>query len=183
MFDVAQLIGAFLASALGVGAFLKFFAEKFIGAGIKKALHKETLLTETELEFRQRQLEEFYGPIYAWLKLSAGIQPLWLKGHFKEVNKDIIALFKRQNDEITMILKTKAHLIDGAEWPPEFTRFITSAAIWSMYCSREHEPWLPKHVECIEEIKWPDEFQKHIFAKTEELKARLDALLKKYKAS
>ena len=84
---------------------------------------------------------------------------------------------------IMMILKTKAHLIDGAGWPPEFTRFITSATIWNIYCSREHEPWLPEHVKRIEEIQWPNEFQVHIFAKTEQLKTRLDALLSKYKAS
>ncbi len=181
--DVTQLIGAFLASALGAGAFVKFFVEKSIEAGIQKALHREALLTEAELEFRKRQLEEFYGPMYASLKLSARIYPLWLAQNFKEVDKEIIALFKRQNEEIMTILRTKAHLMDGAGWPPEFTRFMTSATIWGMYCSREHEHWLPDHVKRIEEVKWPDEFQNHIFSKTEELKARLDTLLRKYRAS
>ncbi len=184
MIDIVQVVGAFLASALGAGAFLKFFAEKSIEAGIQKALHKEQLLAETELEYRKRQLEEFYGPINAALRLSAQIYPLWYKtDNFKEVNRDIIALFKKQNDEITTILKTKAHLIDGAGWPPEFTRFMTSTAIWGVYCTREHEPWIPERLNGLNEIKWPNEFRDYIFRKTDELKARLDTLMSKYKVS
>jgi hypothetical protein len=70
-------------------------------------------LTEADLEYRKRQIEEFYGPIYAALKLSSEIYPLWIQGKLEEVNQDTIALFKQQNDDITTILKTKAHLMDG----------------------------------------------------------------------
>jgi hypothetical protein len=41
------------------------------------------LLTTADLEFRKRQVEEFYGPIYASLKLSSEIYPLWLNQSFK----------------------------------------------------------------------------------------------------
>jgi len=182
MNETTQIVGAFLASAAGAAAFLKFFAEKSIETGLQKVLYRENLLTEAELQFRQRQLEEFYGPIYASLKLVARIYPLWLEGRLKEVNADIIALFKRHNDEIITILKTKAHLIDGAEYPPAFTRYMTSVSIWGMYCTRPAEPWFPPHVAAMEEIKWPNEFQDYIFSKTEELKRRLDVLLQKYQA-
>jgi len=180
--DLVQILGVFLASALGAGTFLKFSAEKIIETGLQKALHKEQLLTETDLEFRKRQIEEFYGPIYASLKLSSQIYPLWIEGKIKEVNHDVIDLFKQQNDEITTILKTKAHLMDGAEFPPEFTQFMTSATIWGMYCTRKDDPNLPDHVANIDFIKWPQKFESHIYSKTEELKQTLDNLLIQYRA-
>ena len=180
--DLVQILGVFLASALGAGTFLKFSAEKVIEAGLQKALHKEILLTATDLQFRKRQIEEFYGPIYASLKLSSEIYPLWIKGTIKEVNQDVIALFKRQNDEITTILKTKTHLMDGEDFPPEFIKFMTSATIWGLYCTRPDHPYLPEHVAGIDQVKWPKEFENHIFEKTEELKKTLDSLLMKHRA-
>jgi hypothetical protein len=154
----------------------------FAGQFLIRAREHKALLTEAELAFRKRQLEEFYGPIYASLKLVARIYPLWLDGRFREVNTDIIALFKKQNEEVVTILKTKAHLIDGSEFPPAFTRYMTSVSIWGMYCTRPAEPWFPPHVASLDELKWPKEFEEDIFTKTEELKRRLDTLLQKYKA-
>ena len=54
----AQIFGAIAASLLGTTAFLKFSAEKIIEASVEKVLHKEQMLTEADLEFRQRQLED-----------------------------------------------------------------------------------------------------------------------------
>ncbi|MEI6426949.1 MAG: hypothetical protein WCO45_00980 [Pseudanabaena sp. ELA607] len=181
--DLIQLLGVFLASALGTGTLLRASAEKIIEAGIQKALHKEKMLAEADLNFRKRQLEEFYGPIYASLKLSSEIYPLWLAGNFHEVNHDIIDLFRQQNEEIITILKTKAHLMDGAEFPPEFIKFMTSATIWGMYCRRPDQPYLPEHLKSLEQVKWPQEFERHIFIKTEELKRTLDTLLQKHRAT
>jgi hypothetical protein len=181
MLNFTDLISVFIAVAAGAGVFLKLFAEKTITAGIDKALHKEKLLAEVELEFRQRQLEELYGPIYASLRLNEKIYPIWLSGKLQDVNADIIAMFKQQNDEIITILKTKAHLIDGREYPPQFTQFMTSATIWGMYCTRKDEPWIPENVAEIESVKWPTEFEAHIYQKTEELKRRLDELLAKHR--
>lgn len=180
--DLVQALGVFLASALGAGTFLKFSAEKIIEAGLQKTLHKENLLTATDLEFRKRQLEEFYGPIYASLKLNSEIYPLWIQGNLDEVNADIITLFKQHNDEITQILKTKAHLIEGEGFPPGFIKFMTSATIWGMYCTRKDQPYLPQTVASLEQVKWPQEFENHIFLKTEELKKALDLLLIKHRA-
>lgn len=180
--NLMQMLGVFLASALGAGTFLRFSAEKMIETGLQKALHKEKLLTETDLNFRQRQLEEFYGPIYASLKLNAEIYPLWVEGKITEVNQDVINLFEQQNKEITKILKTKMHLMDGEDLPPEFVKFMTSATIWGMYCTRADSPYLPDRVASLEEVKWPEEFEQHIFEKTEALKKTLDVLLVKHRA-
>ena len=178
-----QIIGAIAASLLGTTAFLKFSAEKIIEASVEKVLHKEQMLTEADLEFRQRQLEEFYGPIYASLKLSSQIYPMWMDGKITEINQDIIDLFRQQNAEIITILKTKAHLIEGDTIPPEFIRFMTSATIWSMYCQRKDQPFVPDSVAELEAVQWPAEFESHIFEKTETLKSQLDTLLRKYRAT
>jgi hypothetical protein len=135
---------------MGGALVIKFSAEKIIETGLQKVLHREKLLAETELDFRQRQLEEFYVPIYASLKLSARIYPLWMEGRFKKVNREIIQMFKKENDEVIQILKTKAHLVDGAEFPPAFSLYMTAASIWGMYCSRPDEPWLPPEVAALE---------------------------------
>lgn len=166
--------------ALPIKEILIGLISAFLAVGIERALHKEKLLAEKELEFRERQLEEFYGPIYASLKLSSMLYPLWLKGFFQEVNKDIIELFRKQNDDIVRILKTKMHLADGGECPPEFVHFMTSVTIWGMYCTRPNEPWLPPHVQQIEAVQWPKDFEHHIYTKTEELKQRLDTLLRQH---
>ncbi len=90
-----QIIGAIAASLLGTTAFLRFSAEKVIEASVEKVLHKEQMLTEADLEFRQRQLEEFYGPIYASLQLSSQIYPMWLAGKIPDINSDVIELFRQ----------------------------------------------------------------------------------------
>ncbi|MEO0755301.1 MAG: hypothetical protein AAFY78_00330 [Cyanobacteria bacterium J06648_16] len=179
--ELIQVLGVFLASALGAGTILRFSAEKMIEAGVEKALHKTALLTEADLDYRKRQLEEFYGPIYASLKLSSQIYPLWMAGQLKDVNRDAIALFKQQNDEIITILKTKAHLIDGRDFPPDFIHFMTSATVWGMFCTRPDHPYIPDSVAEVEQVKWPQAFEDHIYTKTEELKHKLDDLLVRYR--
>jgi hypothetical protein len=59
---------------------------------------------------------------------------------------------------------------------------MTSATIWGMYCTRPDHPYIPDPVAKLEQVTWPKEFESHIFAKTEELKRTLDALLIKYRA-
>jgi hypothetical protein len=51
-----------------------------------------------------------------------------------------------------------------------------------MYCSRADQPYLPEHIAGMQQVKWPQEFESHIFTKTEELKKTLDLLLVKYRA-
>ena len=179
--ELIQVLGVFLASALGAGTILRFSAEKLIEAGVEKGLHQTTLLTEADLAYRQRQLEEFYGPIYASLKLSSQLYPLWMAGQFEEVNQQVITLFQQQNDEIIKILKTKAHLIDGRDFPPEFVHFMTSATVWGMFCARPDAPYLPDDVTALAQVKWPQAFEDHIYMKTEELKQKLDDLLIQYR--
>lgn len=136
---------------------------------------------KAELEYRERQLEEFYGPIYSYLESNKVIYPLWLDGKLKEVNHEVIKMFKTQNDRINEIITNKSHLIDGDRIPEEFTAFATSSKIWNMYCIREDEPYLPEHVSNLPEAMWPEKFEENIHHKTIRLKSRLNELYDKYK--
>ena len=59
---------------------------------------------------------------------------------------------------------------------------MTSATIWGMYCQREEQPFVPDEVAQLEAVQWPEDFESHIYEKTETLKSELDALLRKYRA-
>ena len=76
------------------------------------------------------------------------------------------------------IIRTKAHLIDEGVFPKELARFMTLVTIWNLYTSQQDG--LPQEVAQLPDARFPREFQKYIYAKTEELKAELESLYKKY---
>jgi hypothetical protein len=98
----------------------------------------------------------------------------------QEINLDIVELFRRQNEAIVDILTTRAHLIDDAEIPKVFTKYMTSVTIWNFYTARPEQPWIEPHVAALPEVKWPQDFDTYIGSKTQELKRRLDELHRKY---
>lgn len=179
--EVLNTLSGALLGGLVASGILKIVFDKSLAAGLK-AVHERSMLgAKAELDYRLQQLEEFYGPIYAYLKSSEVLYPLWMEGKLTEINSDIIQMFKAQNDHIQEILTNKCHLIDGDEMPEEFTAFTTSTYIWGAYCSRENEPYVPEHVAGLSQTAWPEAFQNHIYAKTHELKARLNQLYTRHK--
>lgn len=147
---------------------------------IEAKISQATWVGQSELEYRKEQLEEFYGPIYARLKLSGELYRLWMDKKLQGVNKGIIETFRQQNEEVKNIIATKAHLIDGDQIPEVFTHFMTSTTIWNWYTARPDQPWVDEDVASLPASKWPKDFETYIFAKTEELKGKLDQLHKKY---
>lgn len=172
----SAILGGLMASGI-----MKLVLDRSLSASLNKILKKNEIGGKAELEYRERQLEEFYGPIYSYLESNKVIYPLWKGKKFEEVNYEIIKMFKAQNDHINELITNKAHLIDGDKMPEEFTAFTTSSRIWNLYCIRENEPYLPEHVENLPEVKWPERFEAHIHNKTIELKSRLNDLYNKYK--
>ena len=116
------------------------------------------------------------------MNLNSLLYPLWIGGKLADVNRDVIELFKQQNDETVHLLKTKAHLIEGAQFPPEFTEYMTSVTIWGMYCTRADAPHVPEEVAQLKQVQWPAEFEEYVYGTTERLKAELDRLQLKYRA-
>lgn len=147
---------------------------------IEAKISQGTWVGQSELEYRKQQLEEFYGPIYARLKLSGELYRLWMDHKLQGVNKGIIDTFRRQNEEIKNIIATKAHLIDGDQIPEVFTRFMTSTTLWNWYTARPDQPWVDPDVASLKESQWPKDFESYIFSQTEQLKRKLDELHRKY---
>lgn len=172
----SAVIGALLASGV-----LKLLLEKSLSASLTKVLKEREIAGHAELDYRKKQIEEFYGPIFSYLEANKVIYPLWLSGKLTEVNYEIIKMFKAQNDHIIEIITNKAHLIDGEKMPEELTAFTTSAKIWNMYCIRQDAPFLPDHVANLQEVEWPERFERYICGKTVELKSRLNELYQKYR--
>jgi hypothetical protein len=156
----------------------------FLGAGIEHffavALQTRDTVGTSALEFRKLQLSEFYGPIYAYAKLNEQLYDIWMAGKLQDINLEIIAQFRRQNERIVEILATKLHLVEGDQLPPSFTHFTTSVTLWNLYTARRDQPWLPEQVAALPQAKFPKEFQEYIYATTEKLKKTLNDLHKKY---
>jgi hypothetical protein len=192
--------GSFMLSALGgfIGAYTKRKGEGLAEQENFKTLLAQTARTaemteqiktgflegsrvgESELEYRQTQLADFYGPIYARLKVAEELYGMFMRQELKEINLEIIQLFRSNNEAITQTITTRAHLIDGSEIPACFTKYITSVTIWNFYTSRPGQPWIDEHVAHLPQVAFPVEFRSYIIEKTEELKKRLDSLYIKY---
>ena len=99
---------------------------------------------------------------------------------YRDINLEIIAQFRKQNERVVEILATKLHLVEDGQPPPAFTHFMTSVTLWNLYTARPDQPWLPEHVAALPQAKYPKEFDEYIYATTEKLKKTLDDLHKKY---
>lgn len=169
-------------TGLGTGALLASLFKQFLQEGIanwfKTIQQARGIVGEAEIQYRQQQLSEFYGPLYAYMQGSQPIYDLWMAGKLHHVNDPVKARFREQNECVLSIIRTKAHLIDEGVFPNELARFMTSVTIWNLYTSLQGG--LPKEVAELPEASFPREFQEYIYAKTEELKAELERLYKKY---
>jgi hypothetical protein len=143
-------------------------------------IRAQTSVGESELEYRKAQLSQFYGPIYANLKISKELYDIWVSGTVREINKEMIGLFREHNNEMIRIMTTQAHLVDGDTIPDVFTRFMTAVTIWNFFTARPDKPWVDPNVAALPQAKWPSEFPEHIFSKTQELKKRLNELHQRY---
>jgi|ERR1039458_3044108 hypothetical protein len=183
MNDITTVIVSLVCGAGGAvgGAWL---LKSFLGKGIEHffsiALKNRDIVGTSELEFRKQQLSELYGPIYAYGKLNSRLYSIWMSGKLQDINVEIIALFRRQNERIMEILSTKMHLLDGDALPQGFTHFMTSVTLWNIYTARHDQPWVPKEVADLPDAKYPEEFEQYIFDTTQRLKRRVDELHKKY---
>jgi hypothetical protein len=93
-----------------------------------------------------------------------------------EVNLSFKKILAKNNEVARNLILQKAHLIQGGRMPEAFVRFVTSTTIWDLYAAPTPEGEVPKALKRDERSKFPDEFIKHVYAVTEELKARLQKL-------
>ncbi|UCC99615.1 MAG: hypothetical protein JSW66_06960 [Phycisphaerales bacterium] len=169
-------------TGFGASALLAVLLRRFLEEGIKNWFRTiqqaRGIVGEAEIRYREQQLSEFYGPLYAYMQGSQPIYDLWMNGKLRHVNEPIKVKFREQNECMLNIIRTKAHLIDEGVFPNELARFMTSVTIWNLYTSQQDG--LPQEVAELPAASFPVEFQKYIYEKTEELKAELEGLYKKY---
>jgi hypothetical protein len=201
--NVPSLIGSALGATLfgWLGAYVAVKGKNFATRQDVELLHTEVranaeimksvdqqysrsdVLWRGELTFRQQQLAEFYGPIYAFVKSQEDIYQLWIRKLMEEKNFDVKKLFSTQNAKIRELIIAKAHLIEGSVMPDAFIRFFTSTLIFDLYAATTNEGQVPLHLKQDPRSAYPMDFNDHIIRVTEALKARIESLNTEYAPS
>jgi hypothetical protein len=83
-------IGKHLATKHDLADFQKQLEENTeITTRIAQAHTREDVLWRSELEYRERQLSELYGPAYGYVETCQELYNLWMEGHCCPVNERI----------------------------------------------------------------------------------------------
>jgi hypothetical protein len=139
---------------------------------------RRQLTANSQIQFKEKQLAEFYGPIYAFLKRIRPIDDLWNEGQVKEVDDAIIKLIRESNDRIVEIILSKSHLIRGSTIPESHTRFLTHVAVWHAFWDHPNADW--SQYGKIRDAQYDRGFEKEVFDTTELLKRELQLLYEQY---
>jgi hypothetical protein len=121
---------------------------------------------EARQRYLQRQIEEFYGPLFSlvWQVftcnhlqhriLSAGKLDQDQRG--RVVEHFATAYFKPLHDEIRQVLKSKLYLVQGADMPQSFYDYLQSSTQEIL----QHELWAREHIDTsfIQGQRFPDAF-------------------------
>ena len=130
------------------------------------------LALRSQIDFRERQLGEYYGPIYAYLMRGKPIYRLQSEGQLDDISESIEALFVSANEAIVAMILQKSHLVAGERMPVAFTDFLTHVAVWHGFMSTTGGG-VPLSKDDFPEAYYPIEFEEEIFATTERLKKEL----------
>lgn len=147
---------------------------------VERSYSREDVLWRSELDYRERQLSELYGPAYAIVKTEADIYSLWMEGRMTEVNLKVKQYFHERNNKMTDLIINKAHLIEGAEMPDCFVRYITDAVVFGLYAVPTEHGQVPQELANHPRVQVSSDFNDHIIKTTERLKSRVEFLHNKY---
>jgi hypothetical protein len=135
---------------------------------------------EAEVEYREKQLAEFYGPIYGSIKLTGRLWRLYIEGKLAPIGAEMNQLFREQNNEIVQVLKSKFYLVEGDKIPSSFSDYLTSVMLFNIGTVKGGG-FSPQEIANLPEAKFPTDFFNYIISTTEALKAALDKLYKEYR--
>ena len=139
---------------------------------------RRQLTLQSQIQFREKQLAELYGPIYALLKRIRPIDDLWNQEKVKDVDDTIIRVIRDSNNRIVDIILTKSHLIRGNTIPESYTRFLTHVAVWHAFWDNPSRDW--SAYAKLRDAQYDMKFEEEVFQTTEALKQELDALYQQY---
>jgi hypothetical protein len=133
---------------------------------------------QSQIQFRERQLSEFYGPIYALLKRIRPIDDLWTEGKVKGIDDAIRGVIRDSNNRVVEIILNKSHLIHGHVIPESYPHFLTHVAVWHAFWDSPDTDW--STYAGLPEAHYDLKFEQEIFQTTEKLKQELDDLYQQY---
>jgi len=142
-------------------------------------IKKHELALDAQIEFKEKQLSEFYGPIYALLKRGRTIYKYYQDGKLSDIGEYLRKMAVDANNAIVNIILTKSHLIEGNTIPLSYIHFLTHVEIWHAYLETEFEG-VPYPQSEFPEAYYPIEFEKDIYSTTETLKFELQDLYRQY---
>ncbi|MGB7923481.1 MAG: hypothetical protein WCF57_09570 [Pyrinomonadaceae bacterium] len=137
------------------------------------------LTLKSQIEFKERQLAEFYGPIYALLKRGDPIIKNWKLGRLKDVGQQIKVKLIKANNQIEEIILNRSHLIEGDEISDSFIGFLTHVTVLHAYVDAGYEV-VPLSKEQFPEAYFNEDFANEIFRTTISLKRELHDLYIRY---
>jgi hypothetical protein len=143
---------------------------------IEQQFAQGNIVFAAEIAYRQRQLAEFYGPIYASLKLTGRLWRLLSDGKIGSVRGPVMDLFRAQNEMVLKLLQTKFDLVEGDSIPACFARYATAVTLFNFGTRSGPDNNNPPDVAALEEARWPQEFFDYVVQTTEELKRKLAQL-------
>jgi hypothetical protein len=137
------------------------------------------LTSKSQIDFKERQLSEFYGPIFSRLKRGRALVGFWREGKLKDIDRQFWELARKTNMEIEEIILTKSHLIEGDEIPKSFIQFLIHVPIWHAFMETTHGtvPFSPQE---FPEAYYASEFEEEVYSTTRQLKADLQALYHRF---
>ncbi len=147
---------------------------------IEQNYSRRDVLWRAELDYRERQLSEFYGPVYGMIKIEKDIYDLWTGKKLDDVNMQVKQYLDQHNKIIIDLIVRKAHLIESVSLPDSFHRFITHSYIFGFYAVPTEHGTVPTELEHHPRVEYPVDFDDHVVETTEKLKARIEFLHKKY---
>lgn len=172
-----------LLSATVIAAIITLFGRwymdrKFHDLGLTAKTYE--IMLNSQIDFKERQRSEFYGPIYARLQRGQRLNALWRQGKLASVEVDVLALFVQANESNVQTILNQSQWIDGDAIPESYIRYLTHVAIWHPYLRRNPPEIPPYEREGFQDGQYPDDFEQAIVATTEKLKRELRELYKNY---
>jgi hypothetical protein len=170
-----------------VGAAIGWFANHWLTA--RREEYRRRI--EAQLKFIERQIEELYGPLAAalyegrrtFLDLldSLGRRYVFLNDRpltAEELKTWLFwaeSEFLPRNEQIKILLRTKAHLVEGPTFPESYILFLDHCNSWAI----SHRRWKEqgKEYSWHSKINWPKNFEEEVLATFQELKRRHASLL------
>lgn len=150
-----------------------------ITKGVEQAYARQDVVWRSELQYREQQLAELYGPAYGYVKTGKELYELWMARKTDEINLTVKKWMAKRNEFMRELLISKAHLIEGSEMPDCMVRLATSTLIFDFYAAPSEDGQIPEHLKSPRTV-YPEDFDAHIIDTTERLKARIDELHRKY---